>query len=482
MGVFATRMRVFRPSLCLTGLRSLPGRRLTTSSLGDAEMEVDMERTSEALDLSSTSLKDMRVEPIVQEQDDGGPVILGVKVSPKEKKETDSIGESWMRDRLKLEQTLQEESNAQVNDPQVIFDAVYADLCRKYNEDRDLVFPKEVIWLCGAPGSGKGTHAAQIMKQRGITAAPIVMSDLLISSESKKAKEEGRLVADGYVLERLLHEMIDPKFKQGVIVDGFPRNSFQTEFVRLLHQKMLQLREQHGRPFRRPAFRLAVLWVPESVSVHRQLQRGMEAKRENEERVRQGLEPLQDVERATDFDESKAQERYRTFRNNYEVILELQRSFHFTVVDATPSRQEVAKALEKEFQYQSSLELDVDTYGMIDHIPTVAGISMHARQLLVKRLDAYAARQKPLLQRPGGHPRQPSRSGATAHSGGHDPGRALRPRLPLLRGAHHQVPCQAHQSGDGRNPLGGVHHPSLLHRVSQVHHSGQQSHRCPVSP
>merc|ERR1712023_514233 len=127
------------------------------------------------------------------------------------------------------------------------------------------------------------------------------MSDLLISSESKKAKEEGRLVADGYVLERLLHEMIDPKFKQGVIVDGFPRNSFQTEFVRLLHQK--------------------------------QLQRGMEAKRENEERVRQGLEPLQDVERATDFDESKAQERYRTFRNNYEVILELQRSFHFTVVD-----------------------------------------------------------------------------------------------------------------------------------------------------
>ena len=228
--------------------------------------------------------------------------------------------ESFFTDRRHLETKLTEESASQIPDPVVLFDSVYNALCENYNNGDDLVFPKEVLWLCGAPGSGKGTHAASIMRQRGITEPPIVMSDLLISNESKAAKDAGTLVADGYVLERLLHEMIDPRYQNGVLIDGFPRNLLQAEMVRLMHAKMKSLRATHGRPFRRPSFRVAVLWVPEAVSVQRQLMRGQEARRENAERIKQGLPPLTDVERATDFDEGKARARYRTFKENYAVI------------------------------------------------------------------------------------------------------------------------------------------------------------------
>jgi adenylate kinase len=92
---------------------------------------------------------------------------------------------------------------------------------------RDLLLPKEIIFLLGAPGSGKGTHSASIMEQRGITAEPIVMSNLLISPESKTAKDEGKLVADAYVLERILTEMVSDKYQSGCIIDGFPRNLLQ---------------------------------------------------------------------------------------------------------------------------------------------------------------------------------------------------------------------------------------------------------------
>jgi adenylate kinase len=220
------------------------------------------------------------------------------------------------------------------------------------------------------------------------------MSSLLVSKESQEAKNEGKLVADGYVLERLLTEMLKPEYQTGVIVDGFARSLMQADFVRLLHAKMKDLRQEYGRPFRRPVFRVAVLWVPEAVAVQRQLSRGQEAKALNAQREELGL-PLVEEERATDFSVEKATERYATFKDNYEVIQELQKSFHFSVIDATPSKSAVAKALVEEFRYQSSLELGSETLNMIDHIPTVSSISLHARQLLVKRLDTYS------LEHPG---------------------------------------------------------------------------------
>jgi adenylate kinase len=126
----------------------------------------------------------------------------------------------------------------------------------------------------------------------------------------------------------------------------------QAHFVILMHAKMKSLREEHGRPFRRPGFRVVVLWVSETVSVERQLARGVEAKQENSDRLRKGLPALLDVERQTDYSEQKARSRYKTFHDNYEVITMLQKHFHFSVIDGTPVKSVVAQQLVKEFEYQ----------------------------------------------------------------------------------------------------------------------------------
>jgi hypothetical protein len=55
-------------------------------------------------------------------------------------------------------------------------------------QGKDVVFPREILWLGGAPGAGKGTNTAFIMKERHLTAKPIVVSDLLDSPEARAAK------------------------------------------------------------------------------------------------------------------------------------------------------------------------------------------------------------------------------------------------------------------------------------------------------
>ena len=47
--------------------------------------------------------------------------------------------------------------------------------------DGVLPVPAEVLFLSGAPGSGKGTNTKLIMKERGMSAPPVVVSDLLNS-------------------------------------------------------------------------------------------------------------------------------------------------------------------------------------------------------------------------------------------------------------------------------------------------------------
>lgn len=72
-------------------------------------------------------------------------------------------------------------------------------------------------------------------------------------------------------------------------MDGFPRNTTQAALILLLHSRMKSLRDQHGPPYRTPQFRVAVLWVPEAISIERQLLRGSEARKENEVRKKYGM-------------------------------------------------------------------------------------------------------------------------------------------------------------------------------------------------
>ena len=73
----------------------------------------------------------------------------------------------------------------------------------------NLIFPGEIIWLGGAPGAGKGTNTPFVMEARGITANPIVISDLLSSPRALKIKAAGNLVGDEEVVELLLRKLLD---------------------------------------------------------------------------------------------------------------------------------------------------------------------------------------------------------------------------------------------------------------------------------
>ena len=90
-----------------------------------------------------------------------------------------------------------------------------------------MALPKEIMWLGGAPGAGKGTNTAFIMAERGLTAAPIVISDLLQTPAMEEIKAQGGMVGDLEVTELLVEELLKDAYTSGVVVDGFPRTAVQ---------------------------------------------------------------------------------------------------------------------------------------------------------------------------------------------------------------------------------------------------------------
>ncbi len=92
------------------------------------------------------------------------------------------------------------------------------------------------ILLLGAPGSGKGSQAEQILKDFGYV--QISTGDLLRDSLSKKTPDgvlageymaKGELVPDELVLRILKERLNRPDCLKGVIFDGFPRTVVQAE-------------------------------------------------------------------------------------------------------------------------------------------------------------------------------------------------------------------------------------------------------------
>src|SRR6266567_2874808 len=86
-------------------------------------------------------------------------------------------------------------TDLEVKDAQLIFSAVWDDLLERHGRD-NLRFPREFIWLGGAPGAGKGTNTPFIAKARDITAPPIVVSSLLTSPQALAIKNAGKMVGD----------------------------------------------------------------------------------------------------------------------------------------------------------------------------------------------------------------------------------------------------------------------------------------------
>lgn len=281
----------------------------------------------------------------------------------------------------------------EIKDAQLIFNAVWEELEEEVGREK-LRFPKELILLGGAPGSGKGTHTGFIMKARGLTRSPIVISDLLTTPEAEKIKAQGRMVGDKEVIGILLRKLLKPEFRDGALLDGFPRTGVQVECLKLLVDQINKLHaEFENTPlaihFRRPTIHAMVLFVSEKTSIERQLKRGREIAEHNKEVQETGVGRLLEL-RPTDLSEAAARSRYRVFKElTWDALQSLQALYHYHFVNAENSIEEVEADILKELKYQSSLELEPRTYDRISPIPLAEDIILHARQELVRRLDSY---------------------------------------------------------------------------------------------
>ena len=62
-------------------------------------------------------------------------------------------------------------TDLEVKDGQIIFDAVWSSLEREFGRNK-LAFPREIFWLNGAPGAGKGTNTQFILQYRDYAFEP----------------------------------------------------------------------------------------------------------------------------------------------------------------------------------------------------------------------------------------------------------------------------------------------------------------------
>src|SRR6476659_1167032 len=145
----------------------------------------------------------------------------------------------------------------EIKDAQLVCSAVWEELEDQYGHD-NLRFPKELILLGGAPGAGKGTQTRFIMRARGLTRPPIVISELLTTPEAEKIKAQGGMVGDKEVIGILLRKLLQEAYRDGALLDGFPRTGVQVECLKLLVDQINKLHaEFENTPlaihFRRPA-------------------------------------------------------------------------------------------------------------------------------------------------------------------------------------------------------------------------------------
>ena len=103
------------------------------------------------------------------------------------------------------------------------------------------------IVLMGAPGSGKGTQAALIVKELGLP--HISTGDLLrgavaagseLGKQAKAVMDRGELVSDDIVLGLLEERLAEDDAAGGFILDGFPRNIAQAEALDALLDRLGQ--------------------------------------------------------------------------------------------------------------------------------------------------------------------------------------------------------------------------------------------------
>lgn len=136
----------------------------------------------------------------------------------------------------------------------------------------------------GPPGAGKGTQAKTLADKHQI--AHISTGDILRESVARQTElglkaqdymQRGELVPDPLVIALIRERLAEPDAKQGWILDGFPRNVVQADF---LDHLLIEIGQTYNF--------VVNLEVPDEVLVVRLLGRGR--KDDTEEVIRRRLE------------------------------------------------------------------------------------------------------------------------------------------------------------------------------------------------
>lgn len=101
-----------------------------------------------------------------------------------------------------------------------------------------------IVVLLGPPGSGKGTQAKLMWTERrwpqlstGDMLRAAIENGSKLGSEAKSYMDQGKLVPDSVVIGLIEERIKAGDCKQGIILDGFPRNISQAESLDLMLEK-----------------------------------------------------------------------------------------------------------------------------------------------------------------------------------------------------------------------------------------------------
>jgi adenylate kinase len=103
--------------------------------------------------------------------------------------------------------------------------------------------PGALIVLIGAPGSGKSTISAMIVKQYGYTAIQAADVAERNKAELEKRRRPGiasmELTEDPAMNSLMKAELVKADLRKGVVLDGYPATKFQADFLAQLRKEGL---------------------------------------------------------------------------------------------------------------------------------------------------------------------------------------------------------------------------------------------------
>jgi len=212
----------------------------------------------------------------------------------------------------------------------------------------NLRFPKEIILLGGAPGAGKGTNTAFIHQDPRPHLPAIVIkrpARFPRRQAPEGCRQHGRRPRgrSGF----LLRELMKPAYRTASSSTDFPRTNVQVECLKLLVDKMQELRREFyntplGIHFRQPTIHIMVLFVDERESIARQAQSvGGKRAPTTREILRTGIGPVARGPRDGPRRGARPA-RYRVFKEQtWDALQSLKELFHYHFINAQGTIAEV---------------------------------------------------------------------------------------------------------------------------------------------